>query len=382
MNIKKNYNKGARRELTYIILSTGLITHDSLHILSPERNYNSYRIKLEEMVREKVVEKRKYKRGNDQISFYTFADFTKFANIIKDSVPAASIDYYKDEREVIQRISRENNSRALRKIQEAEIMLFMYMAGFSALADQTEGTRYYNSKEIKRYLNYNDDVESKTDTVLYTKVHGFVSNEYNNYAVYRTTKSLPALSSGETKIINIYKMFIKQVYPDTKKVELRSILFTKTLAVLHDYIDITDTRIGMTHDLAISSYLDKYQKGTYALPYDDNGKKHIRVMATPEWDKRTIELYLDRIPDTTGSNIACDDYDKEEQVYTLVFCVPNLNKLKNFYYNAKLINKPESFRVLCFDYQYDFINSLFEEYAEIYEANFEKYYEGIIGDFN
>ncbi len=377
MNNKKNYTKGTRRELTYILTSTGLITLNSLHIISPEFNYNTFRLKLEEMAREKIVEKRKYKRGNEQVSFYTFADFKKIKKTINTIIPSACIDYYENEKYYINRITT-SNFNSMRKIQEAEIMLFMYISGFASFADQNTGTRYFNSKEIKRYLNYGDDIEEKTDTVLYTKVYGFVSNEFNNYAVYHITKNIPALSSGETKIINIYKMFIKKQYPQIIKPTLRSIMLAKDMGTLLPYININEEKKKKTEELTITSYLDKYPNGTYLIPYNDYGKRHIRIMSMPEWDKRMIAAYLDHTPDTTGVDIACDDYEKNEKIYTLVFCVPDLNKLKNYYYNAKAINNPGHFRIICFDYQYKFINSLFEEYAVIYEAAFDKYYEKIM----
>ncbi len=377
MNNKKNYKKGTRKELIYILTSTGLITLNSLHIISPEFNYNTFRLKLEEMAREKIVEKRKYKRGNEQITFYTLADYKKHKKIITEYIPTACTEYYESERDNINRANNANSSRALRKIQESEIMLFMYMTGLASFADQNNGTRYFNSKEIKRYLNYGDDIEEKTDTVLYTKVYGFVSNEFNNYSVYHITKKIPALSSGETKIINIFKMFIKKQYPEVNKAILKSILLAKDINTLIPYIDIQENNKGKTNELIIASYLDKYQEGTYLIPYNDYGKKHVRIMTMPEWDKRMISLYLDHKPNTSGVDIACDDYDKEEKIYTLVFCVPNLNKLKNFYYNAKMINSPGHFKIICFDYQYEFISKLFEEYAVIYEAAFEKYYEKI-----
>ena len=377
MNNQKNYKKGTRKELIYILTSTGLITLNSLHIIAPEFNYNTFRLKLEEMAREKIVKKKRYKTSNEQITYYTFADYRINKNLFMQYIPSACIEYYENEKDNIRRVNNETNSaRVLRKIQEAEIMLFMYISGFASFADQIKGTRYFNSKEIKRYLNYGDDIEKETDTVLYTKVHGFISNEFNNYSVYHIYKKIPALSSGEMKIINIFKMFIKKQYPSVNKAILKGIMLAKKIELLIPYINIEE-KDKEKNELIITSYLDKYPNGLYLIPYDNYGKQHIRIMSMPEWDKRIISVYLDHKPNTSGVDIACDDYDKENKIYTLVFCVPDLNKLKNFYYNAKMINKPEHFRIICFDYQYEFIKSLFEEIAEIYEAAFEKYYEKI-----
>lgn len=82
-----------------------------------------------------------------------------------------------------------------------------------------------------------------------------------------------------------------------------------------------------------------------------------------------VEFYS---KDTSKLDYVCDFYDGE--VYTFVFCVPNFARLLQFVRKVKFAVPPkETIRVICFDYQAEFIKSILDGYAEIFSCSFEDF---------
>ena len=89
-----------------------------------------------------------------------------------------------------------------------------------------------------------------------------------------------------------------------------------------------------------------------------------------------IEAATEEMQDTSYVNYVCDHYDKESKVGTLVFCIPDIVRLKKFLETAKLQNDRKKFRIICFDYQKEFVKKVIGYNAQIYTTSFEEYYKG------
>ena len=85
-------------------------------------------------------------------------------------------------------------------------------------------------------------------------------------------------------------------------------------------------------------------------------------------------LRADEIEASRFCSVQCDGYDKEKEIYTLLFCVPDLIKLKNYSARACLMGDKDKFRVICFEHQLATIaNVIPENICRVYSLPYEVY---------
>lgn len=106
--------------------------------------------------------------------------------------------------------------------------------------------------------------------------------------------------------------------------------------------------------------IDTVYDSIYAVPEDEYGQKLIYLMKNDDWERKVISCVLpaEYIDDKVKGAIQCDGYDAEKEIYYLVFCVPDLCKLKKFIESAKHSTDGRKFTLFCFNYQLPLIKSL------------------------
>lgn len=110
----------------------------------------------------------------------------------------------------------------------------------------------------------------------------------------------------------------------------------------------------------------------YVLPFDKNGRDMTKIMVESDWQIRMYEMIMEeKYEDTSRLDFVCDYYDGE--VYTFIFCVPNLSRYLDFVRKVKFVNDKDKFRVVCFDYQVDFVTASVGKYAKVLKADFKDF---------
>ena len=378
MNNRKQYSHGTRRDIIYILHCAGILTYRGIRVL-PEEKYNKRTVqrKIHEMVDEGVLGKQKPAIEDVQQQFFYMRNYESNCKEITVAVSKECVDFYRDYfKEGIRSLWSIKSSQTYRKIMESDLITFIYAAGIDAMPDQRNGeSKFFSSREVKRYTGYKDEVKETEGErkVQFSKVFGLILSSGGNYGVYHTYKSgLSKLSGGEYKILAQLGKIVRQMKGEREEI-------TSALVVVNDLdslignIDIENlnTKYALNYYNFTSAY-----KSIYALPYTKEGRDMLTLMTKRGWRQRLIEAATGEMQDTSYVNYVCDHYDKESKVGTLVFCIPDIVRLKKFLEIAKLQNDRKKFRIICFDYQKEFVKKVIGHNAQIYTTSFEEYYKG------
>ncbi len=270
-------------------------------------------------------------------------------------------------------------SKSRRIIKSAEIVAIMYAAGIPTLpADKKYVVRnkqltdnvYYQSREIKKYSGYRDDVENieGDKTAISSRMNGTLLTAGGNYNIYHFGKDIQTWSvQGEYKIMSfIQNMLANYINRDSCLLN-SAILFAYDLSNFEKIVDPP------------RKYKDRYEgllmtyDNLYILPYDRNGRDMIKVMSEPDWKAKMYEYAMEEpCQDTSMLDYVCDYYDGN--VYTFVFCVPDISRYLQFVRKVRFTQiSREKIQVICFDYQKDFILSSIGKYAKVMTGSFDEF---------
>ena len=357
MGKNKSYGKGLRYEITKYLLNCGTLTYTSLSIL-PLHHRNASR-KVKNMLDEEFLLRHRVKslRNLQVLSL----NYSKTRNILESNYSRELLDYYDLAFEsslfANTKLWSMDSIHAQRFVYNSEIQAFMYASGLNNGAIDALDTVYISSPDLKRMLTYEDDVMVDYDgkkILGFTKSNGIAICPQENYAVYYAKKVLPKLSLGEAKLRNLSCNYAMKRNQTSK---INGLIVVSDLHLLADYLDpCSDLNIN-GEDMRLDNFFALYDK-VYAVPYTPAGVETMRYMTTPDWETRTIHRLTGQVPqDNRYLNFECDYFDRETKTATLIFCIPNIKRLRNFLYAAKNTSGI-TFRIVCYDYQEAFIKTI------------------------
>ena len=338
------------------------------------------------MKREGVVEKSNNTEVFENLSISNYRD--NLDEYFSDNIPDEHISFF--EEFGIQDIKRAKYCKkklqcnAKRIIRSGEITTLMYTAGIPTLPcdkkyvvknKEITDNVYYQSREMKKYSGYADDIENNDGerTAIASRINGTLLTAGGNYNVYHFGKDIQEWSAqGEHKIRHhIQKMLAMYINKDSCILD-KAILFTYNLDVFSGLIDPPKKYSGRYEGLSM------VYNNLYVLPYDRNGRDMIKVMSESDWQTKLYEYVLERpCNDTSKLDFVCDDYDG--RIYTFIFCVPDIARYIQFVRKVKFTQLPkDKFKVICFDYQMEFVISTIGEYANVFSGDFQ----GFMDDWN
>ena len=67
--------------------------------------------------------------------------------------------------------------------------------------------------------------------------------------------------------------------------------------------------------------------------------------------------------------VDCDGYDKENDIYSLVFLIPDMTRLKAFLTRARMEQDWNKYRIYCYKSQYSFISGIVGKDIKIYTVD-------------
>ena len=371
MNNKPRYIEGTmRNKIVNLLHISSVITPRTYKLF--DEPFSSVANTMCKMKKEGVIEK-----GNNVELFLNLSISNYKENLeeyFDGNIPEENIDFF--EEYGIRDIKRAKYSKdqiqpkAKRIIRCAETIALMYAAGIPTLpADKKYVVKnktltdnvFYQSREIKKYSGYTDDVEmiEGERTAIASRMNGTLLTAGGNYNIYHFGKDIQSWSvQGEYKI----KAFIQNMLANY--INRESCILDNAILIAYD-LSIFEKIIDPPRKLK-----DKYEglymtyDNLYVLPYDKNGRDMIKVMSESDWEIKTYE-YVMGLPyqDTSKLDYVCDCYD--EGAYCFIFCVPNFSRFIQFARKVKFTRLPkEKFNVICFDYQLDFLRSILEGYVQ------------------
>lgn len=375
MNNKPNYAQGKTRyQIVNLLHITGIITPRTYKLFENHRTIANTMIKLKN---ENVVEK-----SNNTEVFENLVTTNYVENYEKHfeyTIPVSHLDFFrKYGKEDIKR-AKYKKADAVRVIHNSEATAMMYAAGIPTLPEDKKyivqnkkltDNVYYQSREIRQYSGFAPDIQVAEDgdiVVSTSRINGTLLTAGGNFNIYNMGKSLSIwVAQGEYKLKNyIQNMLANYINQDTCMVD-NAILFVYNLTTMLRLVN-PDKKFRKSYDGLSMTY-----KNIYILPYDENGRDMLRIICEPNWKIRMYEEIMEETyTDTSLVDTVCDYYDGE--AYTFVFCVPNFARYLDFIHKAEFINKPDRFRIICFDYQVEFIIKSAGKYASLFQVSFKDF---------
>lgn len=376
MNNKPKYSEGTtRNQITNLLHVSSVLTPRTYALFGKRQQIANAMVKLK---KEGVIEKSHNGEVFENFILSNYGD--NLEEHFYGNIPDENIDYYAKygmydtKRAKYSKDNLAGNSRRI--IRNGEITALMYAANIPTLPSdkkyvvqnkQLTDNVYYQSREIKYYSGYADDIDEVEGerTVIATRMNGTLLTAGGNYNIYHIGKDIQTWSAqGEYKIKNFVQNMLANYINKDNCLLNNAILFTYNLSAFLKLVN-PSRKLRTRYDGLNMTY-DKL----YVLPYDINGKNMIKIMSEHDWEYRLKMLLTEEAPqDTSKLDVTCDYYDGE--TYTFIFCVPNMSRYFDFLHKAAFVNNKDKFQVVCFDYQLDFVKKSIGNHAKILTANFE-----------
>lgn len=391
-NKKKNYNKDKTR---YILI-------ESLHMVHV-MNYKMFSFyksiygrKIQKMMTDLIKEGKieKYKIGTNK-SVYCLKDYEKYIDEYRENMKEGYVEdflefgkkdiYFIKIKSPDKKNNKTNESRIRKIISDSEILIFMHIINLKSYINEkpylaqlspenNKGMFYYSGKEIKRFLDYKDEVEIKDNIkkIGTTRLNGIILAPSNNYMIYNFQDKIKLWHvTGEYKI---KQEISKKIIPNYNNKDIQNgIIFGYNLNTFSDLITQENKIPGINYEI-----IDRLFKHLYIFTYDNIATEHIKIILSPTRTKKIKEIIFGEIhlPYNKESPF-CDNYNPQELTYDLAFCIPDIIKLRKFIIQARLEGNRNKYTIYCFDYQKEFLKQIAEEYVIIKSAPFEMMLEKI-----
>lgn len=300
MNNKPRYIEGTmRNKIVNLLHVSSVITPRSYKLFDePQSSINNTMCKMK---REGVVEKGHSVEVFENLVISNYKE--NLENYFYDNIPDENLDFF--EEYGIRDIKRAKYSKdqlqanAKRIIRSSEVVIMMDCAGIPTLpADKKDvvknktltGNVYYQSREIRKYSGYTDDVEEidGEKTAIASRINGTLLSAGGNYNVYHFGKDIQTWSAqGEYKI----KSFIQNMlanYINKESCMLESAIILAYDLCLFERIIDPPKKYRERYEGLCMTYDD-----LYILPYDRNGRDMIKIMSESDWQVRMYEAVME-----------------------------------------------------------------------------------------
>lgn len=400
---KRSYKRGYRREIIGDLLKYGLLPYGVYQIYD-DKIKSQWQRKVKILEREGIVSVR---HAIDGSKYITLNDYKNKKENYIDDYPAAYRNNYESQEmqmkirtlamgagelardiraEYISRQSKILNDIYANYIVEASNPDMIKENKWRDIKDLKQSdSAYYISGEIKRLKGYKDKQEIiKADDedgialkkLFNSRINGLAIMPGGYYSVYTAIKTLTEWKrAGEVRITAYIKSVLNDCLPwFSVTEEIDAIVLAKNNKLFANIcqLDYTNSRRDNGTRRRLIN-IDYAFKRMYAVPYDKDGVSMLKIMNIPLWDriiKKNI-IPMEDIYAASETSIDCDGYDKENGIYKLCFCVPDLVKLKNFVRRARLEDDKKKFIVYCYTHQIDLVLKLARDSVTVKKINID-----------
>lgn len=380
-SVKPNYRIGNKNEILTLLHITGIIPYKSLRLLADTPTMHQRAIR--QMEKDGVVKIEK--RGTEKYICLQKSESQK--KKYQEYLPENIIQYYKDYGsrnlwKMTEKVAEQN-----KVVRDTDAQMFFYGCGYrigpyakdinTDLIGENESS-YYSSREIKRIDGYTDGKSKTNKKVTASRVNGILINGGGNYIVYNLGNQMIEWKRfSEVKMATYVTELIRKrsMYEQEAKMPREAIVLATTDRIYHQICELNYER-NRTYRVTLMN-IDYSFQSIYAVPEDKNGKLLIRIMGQKSWkhDIRKRLLSEKELENEIYTTVQCDGYDTDNDIYTLIFCIPDLVKLKAFTARANLESNPKKYRIYCFTYQIPLIMSLAGTNVTILKTDIKSFYD-------
>lgn len=285
-------------------------------------------------------------------------------------IPMEYMEYY--ERTAVKIIAdlsdgEKNRSTPLKILKNCATQIMMYACGIEISPDKRDLRKemlkdddlaYYNSNEIKQIESYHDMVTHDKKSGSYSKklinsrINGVLISPGGVYAIYNIGNALIEWKRfGEVKMASYIASLIRN-----KSIAEVSINEPKEAIVIAQNSSLF-TRICLgsykKNSKIILMNIDYAYDSLYAVPESREGVLMLKMMIQKGWRGKILDSILEKEEQLAKNDVTveCDGYDRATGRYKLVFCIPNLQKLKSFVTRADFAADRNKYYIYCYSHQ-------------------------------
>lgn len=375
MNNKANYKKGHRRDITELLLQTGTIPLRT--VMLTKDNSKGFRQQVYIMIKDGSLKT----TGRGQEKVVTLSRYEDVKTDMQETIPKL-IKYYEaygqDDAYAAQSLK---DSRRERTIRNAETHIFFSGTKYKTsliekeslfpLEKKITGCNYYSNREVKGIIEYQVSKDQAGKITGRTRCNGMVVSPGGNYIVYDSFNHRLETDVGENRIVNHCNTILSAKDMNLLK---GGIILAKNYGIIERYINPSNRRYEQMTDNLCCAY-----PKIYGITLDKEGQRLTNLMTLPHWEERMYKTFIENTKMTGYEEIACNGKDSDGNYY-MVFCSPDIKMLREFIRGARAIENKERCRIICFDFQQDFIVGLAKDYCKIFTVKFDDYVKEIGAD--
>lgn len=368
---KVNYHVGNNHDLLELLLLFGVVPYDSLNYLLDDPRF------LQRAATKMRDDGTILKGKRGQRKCLWLATDKEQAQKWEIYVSEELKRYYQSESSDRRNRTSGDNVNSIKTVSDIDAQMFLYACGYKTGPHAKDATRepwgrseesYYTSKEFKRISAYRPNkIQGKKSTdakMSSSRANGVLVTGGGNYVVYNLERDLISWARSTEMKMGVYatqtiRSHSSVEYPprmETNAVVLASSNNPFYKMVMLEYgLEKQQNKVATPFINVDHSY-----DHMYAVTKDNLGKTLLRMMGTPAW-KETIEnnlLSQELIDGRMSARFPCDGYDPETGIHYLLFCIPDIVKLKTFVTWASLEQDKKKFRIYCFKHQVPLIIAL------------------------
>ena len=237
-----------------------------------------------------------------------------------------------------------------------ETLLFMHGSEIACLPGEKKSdllfysiqreNRYYTSRELRSNGKIDVLVEDEKETKIIhgTRINGMVNFENETYSVINIEKSLYQYSAvGERRA----RQYLTELCFENNLPQLSGciLLYKDNIAIKKMFRATTSYEVKYTQ--AIMKAYD--ENNLLAIPLSPDGQRMMKLMKHRNWKEHLLSSALtDEQRQLHNETVDCDGRDADG--YYLVFCIPDIAKLKRFLASAEVMTE-DNFYIYCFAHQ-------------------------------
>lgn len=382
MNNKKNYKKGKRIEIIKAVYACGCLPYRCLRLYP-------WKIKITQaavlaMAKEGLLEIKKTKAGK-QINLKNWNDASLE---YMDYLPSSFLINFEKEMKEEVRKSFYDFSRGERLHKNAEIILMMHESGIKSYPNEKKDIReknvwinnadkmYFTSMEIKAVKPYKVETGMDKDGVkkiIGSRLNGMLATPGGDYGVYNVGNRLIEWERyGESKMAQHLQRVLSEKRKNYEKKDVECLLLASDEKLFIRVIENENDKQYKKKKILLN--IDYAYESMYGLPIDHNGEKMLAIISSAGWKERMKERMMPEGAESRAAySVACDGCIND--IYILLFCIPDIAKLKMFYKRAKLENDKKKFEIYCFTYQIPMLAALVGDCVTLRSIELEEYYK-------
>lgn len=371
MRIKRN-DKGYKGQVIELIMEYGAVPYDVFRLCSGKKR-TEFQRRARELKSEGVIREFRTLDGqrclmliDNQIDFSAYP--SGLAEKYHDKKTRDQLRYLQ-----IQTAADKEHRAAYRSTQNKIIndisaQLFMRFSG-----TLSGDSKYYTSVELKNVGNYQDKIEKSSDNTNYlinSRINGLLVTSDSAFSVYSTGRHLIEWKRfGEVKMASYIQRMLSEQGRENSRYETEAIILSKNIQSYEDIVKLDYKKQSGKRRVLMN--IDYAYDHMYAVPYSRDGVQMLWIMQHKGWKNFLKDKLLthEEQEDRKFVSVDCDGYDKENDIYSLVFLIPDMTRLKAFLTRARMEQDWNKYRIYCYKSQYSFISGIVGKDIKIYTVD-------------